>query len=186
VYYELTDKGRALLQPESTKKIWILLGTSILAMAAGFSRVLFNLFSPKTSFAQNTFGSDQLTSRGMEEIAKATASVAKAVGEQVVATATPFLQGFAPTPEPMLPMAAGASGLNEAANQTIANATASITPSMQASVQPSAQLVQAGMQSAQAGGIALNSFELLLIVLGALALGASVMLYARARRRKAI
>jgi DNA-binding transcriptional ArsR family regulator len=198
VYYELTGKGRALLQPESTKKIWVLLGTSILVIAAGFSRILFDLFSPKAAFAQSAFAPEQsqgasvLSVRGVEEIAKATASVAKAVGEQVVATASPVFQALAPTPEPMLPMEAGASGIAEAVNQTIGNATASVTPSVQAnatasvqaSVQPAVQFVQAGAQAA--GGIALNSFELLLIVLGALALGASVMLFTRARRRKAI
>jgi len=56
VYYELTDKGRALLQPESTKKIWVLLGTSVLAIAAGFSRVLFNVFSPKTNAVSRNRG----------------------------------------------------------------------------------------------------------------------------------
>jgi len=148
-------------------------------------------------------------------------SVAKAAGDSVTVTATPFFQSLPLEPSPTLLVptetileAGRSSGV--AVNQTIAtvtNVTPSFTPIVTSSVtpsavplatsniapsfQPSAQLTQAGMQAAQAtqgagmqaaqaGGIALNIFELLLIVLGALALGASIVLFARARQRKVI
>ena len=38
VYYSLTEKGRALVRPEDQRRIWVLLGTGVLALAAGFSR----------------------------------------------------------------------------------------------------------------------------------------------------
>lgn len=42
VYFELTDKGRRLLHPESQKGLWVVLGLSLLAFAWG----AFNFVSP--------------------------------------------------------------------------------------------------------------------------------------------
>lgn len=47
VYYELTEKGRNLLEPQQTRKsIFILLGVSVLAIAIGSYNSVLNLFSP--------------------------------------------------------------------------------------------------------------------------------------------
>ncbi len=217
VYYELTDKGRALLQPESTKKIWVLLSASILAIAAGFSRILLDVFSPRVTLTPSgsngfsDYGVNKLavnSVEGIQKIVEATARAVEAAGGQAAASVTPVLKTFAASPTPrFMGVESGISGVaNVTANAS--NASVNVVASAVASVQPSTQFIQAGAQATQgiqiaqgaqavqaaqaaqavhaAGGIALNSFELLLIVFGALALGASVMLLARARQRKAL
>jgi len=52
VYYSLTESGRAVLHPGSTRGFWVLLGTSILAFAAALSRPATEYFAPQPFAAQ--------------------------------------------------------------------------------------------------------------------------------------
>lgn len=67
-YYELTRKGRGVLNPEE-KKIWILLSLSALAVVATGFDMLTGFFS-RALFSPITFGAEDVM-RGVEPLAKA-------------------------------------------------------------------------------------------------------------------
>jgi DNA-binding transcriptional ArsR family regulator len=163
VYYALTEKGKALLNPEDQRRIWVLLSTGALAIVAAFSRFALQSFSAP---------SPALASSGAAGTLAATAAA----------------QAFREAPPAVAQEVFSAEGAGGVAIQKTADAAASVvasaTPLPPAATPTPGLLAAANSSSSCSACGGFTPIETILLVAGCVLVASAFYFYAKSRKTR--
>lgn len=169
VYYELTDKGRAVLHPDSARGFWVLLGLSAIAFVAALQRPATDLLTaPAMATAPASLGE-----RAYAAMPSAAPLASPASSVLPPAAAAPMLDAAAKT------AVAGAGQMANESVQAAANSLTVVTDNAAASALPSPEPVLSAARS-----FGLSPLEQALVAVAVLLLLAAVFVrFKRVTRR---